>query len=241
LPRGASTIRQIRAQSAILATAGRPPKPHADSLEARYTPRVRARIDLALVRGALEGRVADSVLHLDSTERRAAVAAVLRDGPTGAEVLLIRRATRQGDPWSGQMAFPGGQREPEDRDLLVTAIRETKEEIGLDLGANAKLIGCLESIQAIAKGRPIAMTITPFIFELVEEPPLSPNEEVAEVIWAPLAPLAHGELKTTFPYHHESGELNMPAWDVQGRIVWGLTYRMLNALLILLHDPGSKT
>jgi 8-oxo-dGTP pyrophosphatase MutT (NUDIX family) len=191
-------------------------------------------IDLALVRRALEGRAADSALHLDTPSRQAAVAAILHDREHGTEVLLIRRAARDGDPWSGHMAFPGGQREAEDRDLLATAERETREEIGLDLSAHARLIGRLDSLPATARGRRIAMSVTPFVFELVEEPPLTLNEEVAEVIWAPLAPLARGDLQTTIPYHYEGSDLQIPAWDVQGRIVWGLTYRMLDTLFALL-------
>lgn len=191
------------------------------------------RIDLAIVRRALEQRAADSVVPRDANEREAAVAAILRDRPHGAEALLIRRASRPGDPWSGHMAFPGGQREPEDPDLLTTAIRETREEIGLDLTANAALIGSLASVPAVARGRRIAMSIKPYVFELIAEPLLTLNEEVAEVIWAPLGPLARGDLKTTIPYRYEGNDVHLPAWDVEGRIVWGLTYRMLEALLAL--------
>lgn len=198
------------------------------------------RIDLCHVRRALEGHVADSVLHIDSTERQAAVAAILRDRAHGAEVLLIRRAAREGDPWSGHMAFPGGQRNSEDGDLLTTAQRETLEEIGLDLSLAGRLIGRLDSIPAVARGRRINMAVTPFVFELLEESLLVLNEEVAEVIWAPLAPLARGELKTTIPYQFEGNELTLPAWDVEGRIVWGLTYRMLDALLTLACASGTK-
>ncbi len=131
------------------------------------------------------------------------------------------------------MAFPGGQREPADADLLATAIRETHEEIGLNLAESARLIGGLDRVQAVAGGKRIGMRVTPYVFELFEEPPLNLNEEVAEVIWAPLAPLARGELSTTMPYRYEGADLELPAWQVEGRIVWGLTYRMLETLLIL--------
>jgi 8-oxo-dGTP pyrophosphatase MutT (NUDIX family) len=199
------------------------------------------RIDLARVRLALQGRAADSAVHLDGTKRHAAVAAILRDAAHGAEVLLIRRAAREGDPWSGHMAFPGGQREPEDQDLLETAVRETWEEIGLDLRAHASLLGGLETLPAVARGKRIAMSVTPFVFELCTEPPLTFSDEVAEVIWAPLPALARGELSTTIPYHFEGRELRLPAWDVQGRIVWGMTYNMLETLLALAQPtPVSK-
>ncbi|HMJ14340.1 MAG TPA: CoA pyrophosphatase, partial [Polyangiaceae bacterium] len=129
------------------------------------------RIDLARVRLALQAHAADSAVHLDSSKRHAAVAAVLRDAEHGAEALLIRRAAREGDPWSGHMAFPGGQREPHDQDLLDTAVRETHEEIGLDLREHAALLGRLETLPAVAGGRRIGMNVTPFVFELRSEPP----------------------------------------------------------------------
>src|SRR5262245_1701845 len=104
--------------------AGKRPAICSNSISCKPSSSTMERIDLALVRRALEGRAADSALHLDTPLRQAAVAAILRDKPHGTEVLLIRRAARDGDPWSGHMAFPGGQREPEDRDLLTTAERE---------------------------------------------------------------------------------------------------------------------
>lgn len=168
--------------------------------------------------------------------RSAAVAAVLRPRPGGAEVLLIRRAAREGDPWSGHMALPGGREDMADPDLCHTATRETHEEVGLDLTRYGRLLGRLDDIPAIARGRRIGMTIAPFVFELVEERPLVTNEEVEEVIWAPLSPLARGETATTVDYVLEGRRLELPAFDVRGRIVWGLTYRMLESLFAVLEQ-----
>src|SRR5262245_34151321 len=72
---------------------------------------------------------------------RAAVAAILLPRDDTFEILLIRRAERPTDLWSGHMAFPGGRRSPEDRDLLATAVRETEEEVGLDLARHGELVG----------------------------------------------------------------------------------------------------
>jgi 8-oxo-dGTP pyrophosphatase MutT (NUDIX family) len=170
----------------------------------------------------------------------AAVAAVLRegaghDGGGGAEVLLIRRAEREGDPWSGHMAFPGGRRDPGDADLLATALRETREEVGLDLGARGTLLGRLDDLQAISRSRPTGMTITPFVFSLSGEVALTFDpEEVAEALWVPLAPLARGEGAGTVVYEREAGPVELPCWRVGGRVVWGLTHRMLQALFEVL-------
>ena len=163
--------------------------------------------------------------------RAAAVAAILRDGAAGAEVLLIRRATKEGDPWSGHMALPGGRRDPDDRDLLHTAIRETAEEVGLQLDAAASLLGRLDDLPAIARGRPVGMLIATFVFAIEGDPVLVPRAgEVQEALWAPLDPLHRGERDATHAYEFEGRHLALPAWDVGGRVVWGLTHRMLSAL-----------
>jgi 8-oxo-dGTP pyrophosphatase MutT (NUDIX family) len=173
-------------------------------------------------------------------DRMAAVAAVLRDAAGGAEVLLIRRATHAGDPWSGHMALPGGRRDPGDPDLLFTAHRETREELGLDLGRDARLIGQLEILPALARAHRVELLIAPYVFQLARDVPLTPNHEVQEAIWAPLGPMARGELSTTYPYEWEGQRWEMPAYDVQGRIVWGLTYRMLAALFERIEQSVSS-
>ncbi len=166
---------------------------------------------------------------------RAAVAAVLRPGPHGAEVLLIRRADREGDPWSGHMAFPGGRAQPTDRDPRATAVRETREEVGIDLDAHGRLIGRLPDLDAFARGRRAGLVIAPFVFALDGEASLTFDpREVADAIWAPLAPLARGEGASTFVYDRDGVSLELPCWSVQGHVVWGLTYRMLEALFEVL-------
>lgn len=167
-------------------------------------------------------------------EREAAVAAILRASGDDTEVLLIRRAESDGDPWSGHMAFPGGHAEPQDRDLLETALRETREEIGVSLERNGQLLGRLDDMPVIAGGRFMGMVLTPFVFELEGEPELRFNHEVAEVIWAPLGRMLRGELDATTPYQHEGEVVHLPAYRVSDRIVWGMTYRMLQGLFGLL-------
>jgi 8-oxo-dGTP pyrophosphatase MutT (NUDIX family) len=166
---------------------------------------------------------------------RAAVAIVVRDRADGPHVLLIRRAERQGDPWSGHMAFPGGREDPEDESLLATAMRETLEELALDLRETGQLLGQLAPLPAVARGRPVGMTIVPFVFELTADAELTYSDEVADAVWVPLDPLLHGRLRTTFAVDRGGGEhVQLPAHDVHGRIVWGLTYRMLDSLFELL-------
>ena len=166
---------------------------------------------------------------------RAAVAIVIRETTEGPQVLLIRRADRPGDAWSGHMAFPGGREDPADESLLATAIRETLEEVALDLRQAGRLLGQLAPLPAMARGRPVGMTIVPFVFELVADAELTYSEEVVEAVWVPLDPLLQGQRRTTFMADRGGGELvELPAHDVDGRIVWGLTYRMLDSLFELL-------
>lgn len=164
---------------------------------------------------------------------RAAVAAILRDPGEGrdAEILLIRRAERHGDPWSGHMAFPGGRRDDVDITLLATAIRETQEEVGLDLDTHGRVLAELPELHAIAHGKRAGLMITPYVFALDRDAALTFDaHEVAEALWAPFGPLARKEGASTLPYELEGRTLDLPCLDVQGRIVWGLTYRMLEML-----------
>ncbi|HCH63712.1 MAG: coenzyme A pyrophosphatase [Deltaproteobacteria bacterium] len=162
----------------------------------------------------------------------AAVAAVLRDSAQGVQVLLIRRAEHPGDPWSGHMALPGGRREPSDATLMHTAMRETAEELGLRLTAD-QVIGSLDDLEAVARGRRVGMVIRPFVFhwEAPELPELVPNREVAEALWTPLLPIHRGDCDTTRPFEMDGVTYALPGWDVRGRVVWGLTHRILSDLL----------
>jgi 8-oxo-dGTP pyrophosphatase MutT (NUDIX family) len=175
-------------------------------------------------------------LRVASGLGRAAVAIIVREATDAQpEILLIRRAERSTDPWSGHMAFPGGREEPADETLLATALRETREEIAVDLARVGRLLGQLEALPAIARGRATGMQIVPFVFELTDHAPLVFNpDEVAEAIWIPLEPLRRGVLRTTVSYELAGQRTELPAHDFEGRIVWGLTYRMLDQLFALL-------
>ena len=182
-------------------------------------------LDLRQLLGATLPPPADPV-----SSRAAAVAAIFRARPHGHEVLFIRRAEREGDPWSGHMALPGGRREPTDQDLLTTAIRETEEEIGLDLVRSAELVGVLGDHDANGRGARASLPTRPFVFELFGEARLTFSEEVSEAFWAPVAPIVRGERSAEKRVVHEGQSYVMPGWDVEGRIVWGLTYWMLSSL-----------
>lgn len=163
--------------------------------------------------------------------RRAAVAAILRFPASGPEVLLIERAVRSEDRWSGHVSFPGGHADDGDRDLVATAVRETREEVGLDLERNARVLGGLPPVRAIAKGRVLPMTITPLVFHLEGEPVVTPGPEAAGWFWLPLREAASGALDARHEYRLGPVPLTFPCWRYEGRVVWGLTFGMLKTLL----------
>jgi 8-oxo-dGTP pyrophosphatase MutT (NUDIX family) len=153
-----------------------------------------------------------------SDDAHAAVATILRSGPSGVEVLLIKRAERDGDPWSGHVAFPGGKRDPGDASLLDTAIRETLEEVGLALEARA-LVARLGDLSAYRNGIRVAQYV--FVLD-APSPPLAVSTEVAATLWAPLDRLA--ELEAQRP------SAGLPSLQFGSYLVWGMTYRMLRRL-----------
>jgi len=162
--------------------------------------------------------------------RRSAVAVVLRDVEASPEVLLMTRAEHEADPWSGQVSLPGGRCDPDDRDLLATAIRETREEAGLDLAVEAELLCRLASIGARARGRVIDMDVTPFVFSVSEVSPV-PGPEASELFWLPLARIVTGELDSEYRYEREGLVHRLPCWRFEGRKIWGLTHGMLRDLI----------
>ncbi len=170
-------------------------------------------------------------LAVGENTRLAAVAAVLRLSEDEPEVLLIRRAEHPRDHWSGHMAFPGGRKDDGDDSTLQTAIRETREEVAIDLEGSAELLGQLDDIQAISKGLALNMLIVPYVFALTAavQPVLEPTE-VAELTWAPIRPMMRGDVDTTRPYVHDGTPLELPGFRVGTNIVWGLTFRMLELL-----------
>lgn len=169
--------------------------------------------------------------------RLAAVAVVLRS-LEAPEVLLMKRAANRQDPWSGHIAFPGGRHGAGDRDCLATAIRETQEELGIDLARSAHHLGPLDDVQALWQSLAIDMVIVPHVFVLAHEVLIRPNPaEVERVLWTPIEPMWNGQTAATHFYRHEGQELRLPAWQVDDQLVWGLTHRMLDSLFDVLRAP----
>jgi len=164
-------------------------------------------------------------------ESRAAVAMVLRFVEEQPELLLMRRAERDGDRWSGQISFPGGREEPGDESLLATAIRETREELGIDLAEHGALLGQLDLIQARARGELLSLAIVPFVFAQTTEAAILVGEEAEEAFWFPLARADRGEFDDTLRRYYDGVAHELDCWRFEGRTIWGLTFEMTRRLL----------
>jgi 8-oxo-dGTP pyrophosphatase MutT (NUDIX family) len=164
---------------------------------------------------------------------RAAVALLLRVRGGEVELLLIRRAEREGDPWSGHMALPGGRWQPGDANLAVTAARETREEVGIDLWRHGRRLGELDEL-APRSARIPGIVVSPFVYHLTGGPEPRPNHEVQAAIWVRVDELLHPD--AAIEYLHDladGGTLAFPAYDARGQVVWGMTHRILAGFLEL--------
>lgn len=171
--------------------------------------------------------------------RQAAVAIIVRETRSGPEMLFIKRAEQEGDPWSGHMAFPGGHKDPVDSSLHDAAVRETEEETGLSL-VGSDYLGALDHQQAQPRGRVLDMLIAPHVFQIEGDPRFTPNYEVAEVVWAPLQAMAENELHDTETKPMAGTPTIFNGYRLeQGHFVWGLTYRILKTFFYTL-DPNWK-
>lgn len=166
-------------------------------------------------------------------EGRAAVAAIFREGDAGAELLFIERARRADDPWSGHMALPGGRVDPGDFDSQATAERETREEVGLDLSP-AQRLGQLDDLHGGIR----RITVSAHGYWLDgARPRLESNHEVADTLWVALTSLADPRRVVAYrPPRHPTQTFPGVQLD-GGRVVWGLTLRMLQDLFHRLGQP----
>lgn len=170
---------------------------------------------------------------------QAAVALVVRATPA-LEVLLIKRARSESDPWSGHMALPGGRRDPRDGSLHDTAVRETLEETGLDLARVGVPLGRLEELRPESVRLP-RLTIAPFVWGVpAHVGALVASAEVDAVHWVSLETLRHPESHADVSIPLPGGSRTFPCFRVADEIVWGLTYRILQQFLDRYPDAALR-
>ena len=166
--------------------------------------------------------------------KRSAVALILQVREGELHILMIKRAEREGDPWSGHMAFPGGRKDPGDANGFACALRETEEEVGLQLLPGDTCIGRLSEINAMSRVRGFGMAVTPFVFRLNREVSFTPNHEVAEVVWVPLEFLMDTDNREEMEWEFRGMKFKLPCYFYEGRRIWGLSLNMLDEMLGLV-------
>ena len=168
------------------------------------------------------------------------MALIVRPEGDDLALLLIRRAERAGDPWSGHMALPGGRQDPGDRDALETAVREAREEVGVRLSP-AGVLGRLDDVRPIS-GAP-RIVVSAWVFGVAAGTTTHPNHEVDLAVWVPLQALQAPGATTEYLYALASGEtLRFPAFGYRDHVIWGLTHRILAQFLEIARHrtPGRE-
>lgn len=172
------------------------------------------------------------MLRLPSTSTASAAVAIIRCSDPEESYLILRRAARPQDPWSGHYSFPGGRKEERDPDLLATCIRETEEETGLILTPDLLLRSLARETAGHYVRQPVV--VQPYLFSLPSRQPLRlAAEEIQGAVWLAAArfrdPGAHLNVEML------PGRL-FPAYPVHDYYLWGFTYRLLRTILDMDND-----
>ena len=154
---------------------------------------------------------------------RASVAILIRPDD---HFCMIRRAVNEGDYWSGHMGFPGGRESVEDDSLIDTAIRETKEEIDVELTLN-QYCGRLADLEHPR------LQVSAFIFQVPHGLRCTPEEsEVAEIHWLPLNAFTDSTDRKTRPATYKGQSYDAPVVHVGTADVWGLSLGFIDSLIV---------
>jgi len=187
---------------------------------------------LRRIRRALEARPG-ALAPDDGAPRRAAVAVVFRDASDDIELLLIKRSERDGDPWSGHVALPGGRQDPTDATLQDTALRETLEETGIDIARDGIVLGTLDELRPRTPVLP-PIIVTPFVAVVPATVSIHPSDEVADTFWVPLSALSDPAVAMESDVTARGTTWRVPTYRLGVHVVWGMTERILRNLLTLI-------
>jgi len=169
--------------------------------------------------------------------RLAAILLALRARADGEpELLMIKRAEAEGDPWSGHIACPGGRMEPDDQDLAVTAVRETWEETGVDVARDGRLLGHLDDISPRTPALP-PLVIRPYVALVRTGVEIVPSREVAQAFWVPVLALRERTAWGIGRVAVGGAEREVSVFQHGDYVVWGLTERVLRQFLTYIGEP----
>ena len=164
---------------------------------------------------------------------RSSVAIVLADNHFADKIsmLMIRRAIRKDDPWSGDMGFPGGRFSvTKDKNIYETAVRELYEETGVEIKDGLENIGRLSELLTKAHEKIAPMIITPFVFKINKTPDLKKNNEVEELIWIPLSYFFNQQNRVAMEVGKGKFKWNFPSYIYNKKCIWGLSLSMIDEL-----------
>jgi len=168
-----------------------------------------------------------TVAERDEPFWEAAVAMVLRERNGAVEMLFIKRAVHEGDPWSGQVGLPGGRRDDGEADLADTVVRETREELGLDIHVHGELIGALDELRPRTPLLP-PVIVRPYVAILRDTPAFVLSSEVASHFWVPLSALFDpANTRNTRVQTRGTFWMWRDAIHYDAHVIWGLTERIL--------------
>jgi 8-oxo-dGTP pyrophosphatase MutT (NUDIX family) len=163
--------------------------------------------------------------------QRAGVSIILATKNQQTCLLMMQRATHADDPWSGQMAFPGGKQDGGDPSITATALRESYEEMGIPADSIIR-IGRLSDILARpyrAMKRP--MVVSPLIFKQRHNFTPQLNHEVADFVWIPLSFFLDSRNRESMKIEKAGLEHDLPCYTFKGKRVWGLSLMMIDELI----------
>ncbi len=163
----------------------------------------------------------------DGNYFEAAVAIILRETrDDDVEMLFIERAARSDDPWSGQIAFPGGRYDRTDESLEDTAVRETREEVGLELHRDGIVIGSIDEFRPRIQVLP-PVIVRPFVATISPEATPGVSDEVAGYFWTSLDEVFNPANTRETELHVRQMQMTRPAIHIGGHVIWGMTESIL--------------
>ena len=166
--------------------------------------------------------------------REAAVVLIMRVvGEDSLELLLILRAEFEGDPWSGNIGLPGGHLDPGDTSLENAVVRETREEIGVDLARDGRIVGRLSEVRPMSADVPGIMVV-PYVAVARPDVTVTLGPEVADAFWVPLTRLRQPDFWGEATVMVRGNPRRVSCFRHGNHVVWGLTERILREMLELL-------